>query len=93
MFSPSLADQHLLQHDIGLCSSHAETPSRAVGHLLQDDIAMNDIPDSGMDLTKDRHLLCRSPVDSGSFETERVKLPTEQVPTVDELAEVDLGDQ
>jgi len=89
----SLADQHLLQDGTGAGGNHAGTPSDTVGHLWQGGIAVNKI-DSGKELTtKDRHLLYRSTVDFANVGTERVQLATEQVPTVDELAEVNLSDQ
>ena len=85
----SLADQHLLPNTTGVGSSR--TPPTAVGRLWQDDVAV----DCGIELAEDQHLPPHKgpAVDFGNRETERVELVTENVPTVDELAEVKLTDQ
>jgi len=85
----SLADQHLLPNTTGVGSSR--TPPTAVGRLWQDDVAV----DCGIELAEDQHLPPHKgpAVDFGNRETERVELVIENVPTVDELAEVKLADQ
>jgi len=89
----ALANQHVLQDESGVESILAKTPSTTVGHLWQDDIAVRNV-DSSTALARDRHLLHSSPaVDFGNVGTETVELATKHVPTADELAEVDLGDQ
>lgn len=79
--APFMIDQHLLRDSTEVGCNQTRTQPTVDGHLLQSDTAVDNHGHSDG--------LC---VDSGNFGTERVELAMQHVPTIDELAEVDLNE-
>ena len=89
--TPLTVDQQLLQNSNGIHSSQNQTQMSVLGHLLQNSAVI--VNNHGhTESSVDRHFLQKPlpAVDVGNFGTEVVKIST-NVPTVDEMAEVDLG--
>ena len=79
--APFTIDHHLLQDSTEVGRNQTRTQLTVDGHFQQSDTAV------------DNHGHLDGPrVDSGNFGTERVELSVQHVPTIDELAEVDLND-
>jgi len=86
-------DQHLLQDGTGADNSRTQTPLSSGGLFLANTAAI-DNNHGHAELSVNRHLLQKSlsMADLSNAGTEAVKIST-HVPTSDELAEVDLGEQ
>ena len=88
--TPLITDLCLLQDSAGVVSSQTHTQFTIDEHLLRD--TARDNVHSDMQSSVDCHLPLKTPaVDFGNFGTENVEISTHDVPTTDELAEINLS--